>query len=242
MRILVLDSVDAAGATIAHDLNQEFHVEAICGNSIDGAHRFFETHRDSIGIIVKFLDEDPEKGIVFIREIEEGCRIAEIRCPHFLFLTPGHLSAAYNSRFRAMGAECLVFGFPKQLQATVRRMMFETRCSNGKATIIVDRSEGCARFYLLGPAKREMISHGPRLTGILNYLAINFGVEISTEKLAEIAGITVSSVKVYLQRLRAAIELAARNAGSPVPGQEVLCTFRKDGAFVHVLRARVLFI
>jgi len=76
----------------------------------------------------------------------------------------------------------------------------------------------------------------------MNHFAINFGMEIPTETLAEVAEITISSVKVYLRRLRAGFEVSSRRAGLYISGENVFCTFRKDGAFVHMLRARVLFV
>jgi hypothetical protein len=76
---------------------------------------------------------------------------------------------------------------------------------------------------------------------MMNCFAINFGTELSTLTLAETAEIAIASVRVYLSRLRARYDEARMKVGVDVPGREVFCTRRKDGAFVHVLRARVLF-
>jgi len=76
---------------------------------------------------------------------------------------------------------------------------------------------------------------------ILNYLAIHYGTEISTRTLAEVADITEASVRVYLNRLRARFDEARLKVGVEIPGKDVFRTFRRDGAFVHILRARVMF-
>jgi hypothetical protein len=242
MKIIVADSISAAGTAAADDLRSALGLEILIAGSRDEMFRLIETHKDAIGVVIYFIDEGPELGMAAVRRIKETSRDAAVRCPRVLILTAGNLSAAYESRFRAMGAECLIHGYPNQMHATVRRMIFEAKCENEKSTIVVDRSDGTSRFYWLGPAKRESISCGPRLLKLMNYFAINFGVEISTETLAEIAGTTVSSVKVYLKRLRYRLELASENAGVAISGRQVICTFRKDGGYVHVLRARVLFV
>jgi hypothetical protein len=120
-------------------------------------------------------------------------------------------------------------------------MVFEAACEKGKPTIIVDRSGPIIKFYLLGPGDRELIGYGPRLVPMMNYYAINFGTELSTSILAEAADITDSSVKVYIKRLREGFDEARIKVGVEIPGRSVFCTRRKDGAFVHVLRARVVF-
>lgn len=241
MKILVVDSVPAAQAALVRDLKEVLGIETLAGSN-EEVKGLFEMHKDAIGIIAIFLDQGPERGIALIREIQDSSCAAMFRRPRFLVLTPGNLTPAYESRLRAMGVECLVHGYPKQLHATMHRMLFEAKCEQGRATIIIERSGERPKFFFLGPARRERISCGPRLVEMMNYLAINFGTEVSTESLAEIAGITMSSVKVYLKRLRTRIELAGRKAGLEVSGDEVLCTFRKDGGYVHVFRARVLFV
>ncbi|HZP07064.1 MAG TPA: hypothetical protein VFB43_19350 [Terracidiphilus sp.] len=152
MKILLVDPIPAAGAAIAGSLRDAIRHETLHATSSDSALKVLEVQKDSIGIIVKFLDYGPEDGISFIQEVHEFSRIAAIRCPKVVLLTPGDLSASYESRFRSSGAECIVYGYPKQLRATVKRLMFESRCENGKSTIVVDRRGGIPQFYVLGPA------------------------------------------------------------------------------------------
>jgi hypothetical protein len=227
---------------MAQDLNRALGLQAFHASSIEDATRQLEVERDRIGVVVFFLDSHPETGLSFVRDVKELCELSAIRCPHFVVLTPGDLDAGYLRQFRMAGAECRVYGFPKELHATVRRIAFERACENGKPNIVVERALHRTKFYLVGPSGREVLAYGPRLMPMMNAFAVNFGTELSTAELAETADILVGSVRVYLMRLRAGYEKAREKVGVCVPAKAVFCTLRKDGGFVHVLKARVVFI
>ena len=59
--------------------------------------------------------------------------------------------------------------------------------------------------------------------------------------MAEAADISLGYVRVYLNRIRAVYDKTRIIVGVDIPGVEVFWTGRKDGAYVHVLKARVLF-
>jgi hypothetical protein len=237
-----MDSISAAGATIAHDLTRKLGHHTAYASCADEVFRYLKSEQDAVGIIVFFLEAIPEVGVAFVRKVREFCSFAAIRCPRFLVLTPGNLRLGYRHKFRTFGAECIVYGFPEQLYATAGEMIFEATCENGKPTFVVERMAHNTKFWLLGPAGRELIAIGPRQFSILNCFAINFGTELSTADLAESADITLASVRVYLDRLRERFNEAAQKVGVTIAAHDVFCTFRKDGGFVHLLRARVLFI
>jgi len=241
MKILVIDSLAVARFTLAKELRETLRREVLCAASIQESLNVLQVEKDAIGVIILALELGPEAGISFIQKIREFCNAAAIRVPRFLVLTPGPLRGGYENRFRIIGAECLLYGYVQQVCATVQRMIFEALSENGRATIFVDRSGSDPRFRLFGTASSELIRCGPRLLPMMNYFAIHFGTELSTLTLAEMANITVSSVKVYLRRLRARFDEAKIKVGVEIPGSEVFCTLRRDGAFVHILRARVLF-
>lgn len=242
MKLLIKDLILAAGVAVARDLKKSLGYETrhVLSNADALAQLSFE--KDTIGIIIFFLEADPAEGLSFIHDCREFCEFAEIRCPKFVVLTPGKIDYGYLGRFKAVGAKPIVCGFPEQLRSTVGELVFEAMCEKGRPTIIVDRTLPETKFYLLGPAGRELIAYGPRLLPVMNCLAINFCTELSTTRLADAGSIAAQSVKVYMMRLRAGFEISARRAGLDFLGYKVFCTVRKDGAFVHVLRARVLFV
>lgn len=242
MKLLVMDSISAAGATIAHDLTRTLGHHTAYASCPDEVFMRLKCEKDAVGIIVFFLEAIPEMGLAFVRNVREFCSFSAIRCPRFLVLTPGNLRRGYRCKFRTFGAECIVYGFPEQLYATAGEMVFEAICENGKPTIVVERVAHRTEFWLLGPAGRELFSVGSRLLPMMNYFAIHFGTELSTADLAEATETTLVSVRVYLDRLRERFDEAARKVGVTIAGKDVFCTFRKDGGFMHVLRARVLFI
>jgi len=241
MMVLVVDSISAATSPLARGIKNSLRCEVSCASSPQEALRRLRTEKDTIGVIVHSLELGPDAGLSFIQAVREHCRTAAIRVPRFLVLTPGPLTAAYDSRFRIMGAECLLLGFEQQVYASIRRIIFESVCEKGRPTIIVDRSGPEARFVLLGVARSELIRCGPRLLLILNYLAIHSGTEISTRTLAEVADITEAWVRVYMRRLRSRFDEARLMVGVEIPGKEVFRTSRRDGGFVHMLSARVMF-
>ena len=241
MKILVVDPVSAAGLTFARGLKDRLGNETRYAQSTNEAQRWLQIEKDAIGVVILFLEAGPEPGLSFIRKIREFCEAAAIRPPSFLVLTPGTMRDGYEGRFRAMRAECLLYGYEKQLYSTVRRLIFDATCERGRPTIVVDRSGRYARFDLLGPASSELISYGPSLLPMMNQFAINFGTELSTSRLAEACDITRFSVPTYLNRLRAGFDFARIKVGVDIPGNQVFHTMRKDGGFVHILRARVLF-
>jgi len=77
---------------------------------------------------------------------------------------------------------------------------------------------------------------------MMNYFAVNFCTELSTLMLADITEITPDYVRVYLKRLRDRFDEARLRVGVETPGKDVFCTRRRDGAFVHILKAHVRFI
>jgi len=241
MKILAVDSLQVACSTLARGLKVTLGCEAFCALSTAEALQCLGIEKDAIGVIILSLEMGPDAGLSFIQDVKEFCKAAALRVPRFLVLTPGPLIAGYESRFRVIGAECLLFGYEEQVYATVRRMMFEAVCEKGRPTIVVDRSGQHLRFFILGVARAELIRCGPRLLLILNYLAIHYGTEISTRTLAEVADITEAWVRVYMRRLRNRFDEARLMVGVEIPGKEVFRTFRRDGGFVHMLSARVMF-
>lgn len=241
MKILVVDSLPVACSTLARGLKETLGCEALCASSTNEVLRCLRTQKDGIGVIVYSLELGPNEGLSFVRKVKAHCNAAAIRAPRFLIRTPGPLTGGYETKFRIIGAECLLFGFVQQVYATVRRMLFEAMCEKGRPTIIVDRSQPETRFFILGPARSELILCGPRQIPIFNYAAIHYGTEISTRTLAEVADITEASVRVYWGRLIARFDEARLKAGVEISGKEVFRTFRRDGAFVHLLNARVMF-
>jgi hypothetical protein len=241
VKLLVMDSNLAGAAIIASDLCKASGCQALQATSEQAALMVVRQQLGAIGIVVFFLEGGPEAGLSFIRDVLELCQHAAIREPKFVVLTPGVLSSGYFNKFRAHGATWLLYGFPMQLAATVRAVVSQLISENGRPTFIVEHLTGTARFYLLGPADRELIPYGPRLTRIMNCFATNSNTELSTGRLAEGADITVQSVRVYLSRLRDGYDKTRAMLGVNVPGYKVFCTVRRDGAFVHVLKARVVF-
>jgi hypothetical protein len=59
--------------------------------------------------------------------------------------------------------------------------------------------------------------------------------------LAEVADISEPYVRVYLHRLKSRYDQARMKVGVGIQGKEVFRTFRRDGGYVHVLSARVMF-
>lgn len=241
MKILVVDSVPVACSTLARGLKETLGRETLCASSTIEVLRCLRKEKDAIAVIVYSLELGPDEGLSFIQKIREHCMAATIRVPRVLVRCPGELTGGYEDRFRDLDAECLLFGLVQQVYAKVRRMLFNAMCEKGRPTIIVDRSGPEPRFFIRGAARSWSIPCGPRLIPIFNYLAIHCGTELSTRTLAEIADITEGSVRVYLNRLRARYDETRLKAGVEIPGKEVFRTFRRDGAFVHVLSARVLF-
>jgi len=242
MKILVQDSVPAVSATLARALGEAIGHETLYASSDVEALSWLQIEKDAIGVVVYFLEDVPEAGLSFIRKVREFCGAAAIRIPRFLVLTPGALRDGYEGRFRAMGAECLLNGFEKQMIATVRRLTFDALCEHGRPTFVLDRSGLYMKFNLVGAARSELIPYGQHLHPMMNCLAINFGTGLSSAMLADAADISLSSVSAYLVRLRAGYDETRVKVGVDIPGREVISTARKDGAYVHTLKARVLFI
>jgi hypothetical protein len=241
MKILVEDSLPVACFDLARGLKETLGCPALCASSTAEALRCLKIEKDAIGVIIFTLDLGPDEGLSFIQKVKEHCNAEAIRVPRFLVLSPGPLTAGYESRFRIIGAECLLLGFRQQVYATVRRMIFEILCEKGRSTIIVDRTGSEPKCFILGAACSELILCGPRLLPILIFMAVHFGTEISTRTLAEVADIREAWVRVYLSRLRTRYDEARLKVGVEIPGREVFRTFRRDGGFVHVLNARVIF-
>lgn len=247
MKILVVDSLPVSCSTLARSLKQTLGCEALCASSTAEVLHHLRAEKDRISVIILALETGPDAGLSFVRNVKEHCQAAAIRAPRFLVLSPGPLdadyerNAAYESKFRTAGAESLLLGYERQVYATVRRMMFDGACEKGRPTIVVDRSGAETKFFILGAARSELIACGPRLIPILNYMTINHGTEISTRTLAEVADITEASVRVYLGRLRARFDEARLKVGVEIPGKDVFRTFRRDGGYVHVVIARVVF-
>ena len=245
MKILVVDSISAASSPLARGINRALGHEVLCASSPREALRRLRTEKDRIGVIVHSLELGPEAGLAFIQQVREHCKIAAIRVPKFLVLSPGPLppgDGRYESIFRIMGAECLLHGYEEQTCATVCRMIFESACEKGRATIVVDRSDLLPRFFTPGPVGLEPIPCGPRLIPIFNHMAVHYGTEIATPTLADLADITEASVRVYLSRLRARFDEARLRVGGGISGKEVFRTVRRDGGYVHLLNARVKFL
>lgn len=241
MKILVVDSVHAACITLARGITANLRFEALCASSTMEALARLEMERDTISLIVLNLELGPEAGLVFLETIREFCRAAVLRTPRFLILTPGAMTDRYEERFGTFGAQCLLQGYAKQTFASIRKLVVEANRARSKVTILVNRSWPESRFLVLGSARSELIACGPRLHPLMNYFAVNFGTELSTISLAEVADIAVASVRVYLARLRARYDEARSKIGIDIPGSSVFFTERKDGSYVHMLRARVLF-
>jgi hypothetical protein len=241
VKILVMDSISAAGTTIARDLNTALGLQTVHVPNVEGALDECTREKDGIGIVVFFLEADAEAGLSFIRHMRDFFESAHLHCPRFVVLTPGNIAPGYVGRFRDLGAECLVYGFPAQLIATVRWLIFQSRIEKGRPTIVVERTRYGIKFWLHGPSTRVLIGYGPRLLALMNFLAVNFGIELSTASLAEAAEIDVQAVRVYLARLRAGYDEARTKAGVASSATDVFRTRRKDGGWVHVLSARIVF-
>lgn len=245
MKLLVKDSIPAACATIARDIQSAQGYQTVQAYSTEDVLRLLRADKDAIGIVAFFL-EDPELGLDLMQKVRDFCAEEAIRCPRFVVRTPGDLSrmhgdlSGYYRRFRAFDAECIVAGSIEQLNWTIGRMVTEQKYENGKPTFAVERSP-YTRFWLLGAVKRALFTIGPRQLSLMNHFAINFGCELSTASLAEAADITVPYVPVYLARLRKRFDETAKSIGLNFLGKDVFRTFRKDGGFVHVLSARILF-
>ena len=242
MKILVVDSVPVACSTLARGLKKRrWAARHFAPHQPTRCYDACELRRTQSGSLSTRWNWARIEGLSFLQRVKAHCKAAAIRVPRFLILTPGALTGGYESRLRDLNTECLLFGFVQQVYATVRRMLFEAMCEKGRPTIIVDRSGAEPRFLILGAARSWLIPCGPRLIPIFNYLAIHYGTEISTRTLAEVADITEASVRVYLSRLRTRYDEARLKVGVEISGKEVFRTFRRDGAFVHVLSVRVLF-
>jgi hypothetical protein len=244
MKVLVVDSISAASSPLGRGINKTLGCGVLCASSPQDALHLLRTEKDRISVIVHSLELGPEAGLSFIQQIKEYCKAAAIRVPRFVALTPGPLppgDGRYESLFRIMDVECLHQGNEPQLHTIVSRMMFESACEKGRPTIIVDRSEPETRFFILGAARSQLILCGPSLIPIFNYVAIHFGTAISTRTLAEVADKTEASVRVYWGRLIARFDEARLKVGVEIPGKDAFHTFRRDGAYVHMLCARVKF-
>jgi hypothetical protein len=241
MKILVVDSLPVACSTLARELNKTLRYEALCASSTAESLRFLQIEKDAITVIVHSLEMGPDAGISFIQTIREFCIAASIRVPRFVVLSPGPLTGRYIKRFRILNAVYLLHGFVQQVCETVKELIDDALCEKGRPTILVDRLGPASQFSLLGAATSELIRYGPRVLPMMNFFAIHFGTELSTLTLAEVADITAAYVRVYMGLLRAGFDQARVKVGVEIPGREVFCTFRRDGAHVHVLRARVLF-
>ncbi len=245
MKLIVKDSIPAACATIARDIQSAQGHQTMQAYSTEDVLRLLSADKDAIGIVAFFL-EDPRLGLDLMQKVRDFCSVEAIRCPRFVVRTPGDLSSAhgdvsgYYRRFRAFDAECIVAGSMEQLNWTIRKMISEQRCENGKPTFVVERTP-YTRFWLLGAVERALFAIGPRQLSLMNHFAINFGCELSTVNLAEAADLTLPSVPVYLARLRQRFDETAKPIGLNFLGKDVFRTFRKDGGFVHLLCARVLF-
>ena len=148
MKILVVDSVPAACLTTARALKERLGKESRCASSINEALGWFQIDKDAIGVVVIFLETKPESGLDFIRKIRDFCESAAIRPPSFLVLTPGILMDGYEGRFRAMRAECILYGYADQMYSKVRRLIFDANCERGRSTIVVDRSGQIGRAHV----------------------------------------------------------------------------------------------
>jgi hypothetical protein len=241
VKILVMDSIPAACLTLARGLNETLGHETRCASSTVEALRWLKIEKDAIGVVVFFLEADPETGLSFIRKIRDFSEAAAYRPPCFVALTPGTLRDGYEGRLRAMRAECLLHGNVQQVYSTVRRLIFDATCERGRPTIVVDRSGRYTKFNLLGPAHSVLLPYVPSLLPTMNYFAVNFGTLLSISMLAEASDITIGTGRVYVKRLRDGYDEVRAEAGVDIPGQEVFYTSRKGGAFVYTLKARVLF-
>lgn len=241
MKILIIDSVHAACITLARGIKANLGFDAVCASSTLEALVRLEVERDTISLIVLNLELGPDAGLLFLEAVRQFCRASVIRTPKFLILTPGALTPGYEERFGIFGAQCLLQGYAMQTYASIRKLIFVANCAQGKVTILVNRSWPESQFLILGTARSELIACGPKIHPLMNYFAVNFCTELSTAGLAEVADIALASVRVYLARLRARYDEARLRVGIDTPGTSVFFTKRKDGGYVHMLRARVLF-
>lgn len=241
MKIMVVDRSKPGGVALAQGLNKTLGNRALYASSLAEAMSHLHKELDSIGVIVFTLDANPEVGLSFIRSVKEFCEVAVIRRPSFVVLSPIQFSSAYHLKFRVMGAECLLHGFVDQVYVAVRNLISVMTREDGMPTFHVLRSEGHPSFHLLGRTHSKEMNFGPRLLRVVNHFAVYRNHWLSTMRVAEAADISLASVRVYLDRIRAVYDETRKRVGVDIPGSDVFWTGRKDGAYVHVLKARVLF-
>ena len=64
----------------------------------------------------------------------------------------------------------------------------------------------------------------------------------TSRQIAEELGISRSSVKVYLDRLRDEYDAKRSQSGVAVPGKHVFCSELHNGVWMHRLRAQILVL
>ena len=84
MKILVVDHFRESCSALADRLQERLRHPALCAMSPADAMLHIKKENDSIGVIVFFLDADPNVGLSFIREVLDYCEERIIKSPDFL--------------------------------------------------------------------------------------------------------------------------------------------------------------
>ncbi len=196
--------------------------------------------RIKIEIVVLTINRNPNLATRFIENLNRLGAAGRIARPRVLALSNACQPPEFATRLEKLGIQLLLRRYSDQVVEAIKRLQWQARRTNGLPTVIIDRRGGQvvgARVSYRGVTEHMRI--GSRLCALAAYLAIHRKSKHTTEMLANVLGISLTSLKEYLKRLRRAYDLIRVKLGNPLRGKDVFWTKRMPGGFVHGLKANV---
>ena len=95
--------------------------------------------------------------------------------------------------------------------------------------------------FLLGRRQRTPLIYGEQLGVLFEMMALGRRW-VTSREIAEELGISRSSTKVYLDRLRGEYDSKRDQAGVNIPGECVFCSERRNGVWMHRLRGQIIIL
>ena len=212
-------------------------------DSIPRAIEHVTNYHDDIRIAICTIERDPYEAIQFVKQVRSVTQQAMLAFPRILILTRESQPEWASDKFEKLGVDCFLRTYPDQIFEKLRLIQWQLRTKKYLPTLYVTRRQG----YVVAAGFRSATDSadllvGAKLRELIHYFAVHPNTEHTTGMLAEELGVSFQSAKMYVHRLREAVDQLQRDGKIPFEGRNVFLTEKRIGGFVYRLRANVVFI
>jgi biotin operon repressor len=141
---------------------------------------------------------------------------------------------AYTDALERMGVRVFLRRHQEVIEQFARLLAWQlSRAqSRGPSFCLVYNDATDLTVFLRGRIQEVELAYGNRIATLFETMALNRHWH-TTRQIADDLGLSLTSVKVYLQRLRREYESKRRDAGVEISAHQVFQSVRMNGAWMH---------